>query len=231
MADEQQPQNPPDLAGYPSVEELVRGYRASSAEAKRLSAENARKDQEWAERMNAVNPRPDVTQRSRPEDRMAEFGIPVDAVDQFVTERVAQALAPLARGVEARTKILSDYPDYNKFEADVAQFIQSDPDLNARYLRMFNADPAGAMELAILKFSEAKRRTSPTQNAPDSQQSADAAIPTQRAGEARRAPQTTNSAEVEDAWQEYKRTGSKTAAERFARARLRNVISDEFLMQ
>jgi len=230
MADEQtpNPQQPPDFGGYPNQDELLKGYRASSAEAKRLAAENAKLSAEKEAIWNAVNQRPDIQHRQRPEDRLAEYGIPTDAIDEFVNERVARALAPLSQGFEARSRVLNEYPDYNKFEADVAQFIQSDPDMSTRYAKMFSVDPVGAMELAFLKFGEAKRKTA---GPPQPQSSpTDASLPTQRAGDARRVDET-NSQSIEDAWEAYKKTGSKADAERFAHARLKNVIKEDFLRQ
>lgn len=230
MADEQNPQNPQqptDLGGYPSTDELLKAYRASSNEGKRLAAENAKLSAEKEAIWNAVNQRPDIQHRSRPEDRLAEYGIPTDAIDEFVNERVARALAPLSQGFEARNRVLNEYPDYNKFEADVAQFIQTDPDMSQRYAKMFSVDPVGAMELAFLKFGESKRRTAPAPT-PQNAGSSEAALPMQRSGDARRVDQT-NSQEIEDAWERYKKTGSKADAEAFAHARLHNVVSEEHL--
>ena len=229
MADEQN-QQPPDYAGYPSLEELIKGYRASGEEAKRLAREYNQYKQESEARWNALNARPDVPQRQRPEDRLAEFGIPTDAMDQFVNERLAQALAPLARGMEARNQVLREYPDYNKFEADVAQFIESDPDLRVRYPKLFAADPAAAMEFALLRFGERKRRESPTATQPTSADTTHAQLPDARSGDARKMGET-NSQDVEDAWEKYRKTGSREDAEKYAHARLHNVIKEDFLRQ
>ncbi len=223
------PQQPADVGGYPSQEELLKAYRASSNEGKRLAAENAKLTAEKEAIWNAVNQRPDIQHRSRPEDRLAEYGIPADAIDEFVNERVARALAPLSQGFEARNRVLNEYPDYNKFEADVAQFIQSDPDMSQRYAKMFSVDPVGAMELAFLKFGEAKRRTAPAPT-PQTGGSSEAALPTQRSGDARRVDET-NSQSIEDAWEAYKKSGSKADAERYAHARLKDVIKEDFLRQ
>jgi hypothetical protein len=223
MADENVTPTPtPDYAGYPSSDELVKGYRNSSAEAKRLVAENQRLHE-----FLAANQRPEIPQRNRPEDRLAEFGIPADALNEFVNERVGQALAPLARGFEARGRVLNDYPDYNKFEADVAQFVNSDPEFSQRYARMFSADPVAAMELAFLKFGESKRKSAPPATAPNPQEMADAALPGNRAGDTRRTGEGTNS-DVDEAWANYQKTGSNRDAEAYAKARLKQAIPDEF---
>jgi hypothetical protein len=227
MADENVTQTPaPDFAGYSSSEELARGYRASSQEAKRLAAENQRLQEAY--QSAAVNQRQDIPNRTSPSDRLAEFGIPADALNEFVNERVGQALRPLAEGFQARGKVLNEYPDYQKYEAEVAEYVNSDPDFSQRYGRMFAADPAGAMQLAFLKFAESKRKTAPTPKAPNAQEMADASLPGERTGDTRRAG-TSNQSNIDDAWKRYQQTGSTRDAEAFALARLHTIISDEHL--
>lgn len=227
MADEQAPQTPaPDFAGYSSSEELARGYRASSAEAKRLAAENQRLQESW----NAANQRQDIPNRTRPEDRLAEFGIPADALNDFVNERVGQALAPLARGFEARSRVLNEYPDYTKYEADVANFINSDPEFSQQYNRIFSADPAGAMQLAFLKFGENRRKNAPTPSAPNAQEMADASLPGGRQGDSRRT-ESSEQGEIEEAFKRYQASGSQRDAEAYAKLRIKQVIPDSFFTQ
>src|SRR3990172_2899147 len=136
------PANPaalnPDLAGYPSVEALVAGYRASSQEAKKWMEEAQRKDREF---QTAANPRPEIPQRSTdPFARLADYGVPPDDLRQGIREEIQAAFAPLARGFEARNQILTQHSDYGKFEADVAQFIAQDANLSQVYNRMFQAE-------------------------------------------------------------------------------------------
>ena len=229
MADENVNQTPaPDFAGYSSSEELARGYRASSQEAKRLSQENQRLQEAY--QSAAVNQRQDIPNRTSPSDRLAEFGIPADALNDFVNERVGQALRPLAEGFQARGRVLNEYPDYQKYEDDVANFINADPDFSQRYARMFSADPVAAMELAFLKFGESKRKSAPSPKSPNAQEMADASLPGERTGESRRSvPQ--NQQDVDSAWKNYQKSGSKADAEAFARARLKDVIKEDFLRQ
>jgi hypothetical protein len=133
----------PDLAGYPSVDHLVQGYRASSEEAKK-----------WRDRalqLEQQAPRQDIPQRqSNPYDRLRDYGIPPEDLQEAVNMEIKKAFEPLARGFQARGQVVGKYQDYAKFEADVAQYIGADPELSDRYQRMFNADPAGAMEFAFL---------------------------------------------------------------------------------
>jgi len=87
-----------------------------------------------------------------------------------------------------------------------------------------------AMELAFLKFGESKRKGAPPPQAPNAQEMADASLPGERTGESRRSvPQ--NQQDVESAWKNYQKSGSKADAEAFARARLKDVIKEDFLRQ
>lgn len=231
-----QPQSPlpmnPDLAGYPDVPSLVNGYRNSGAEAKRLREEVEKRDALLLQVMqNGVANQRTVPDRrsSTPEDRLTEFGVPVDALNELVSNGIQRALQPIMRGVSARGKVVSDHPDYVQFEAEVSRFIESDADLSQRYPRMFEVDPEAAMEYAFLKFGESRRRTSAPPNGAEREGMHDAAIPTSRAGEGRRAP--TEDQAVRDAFERFQKTGSSRDAAAFAKVRLRSVIKDDFLNQ
>lgn len=226
MAENDAPQTPaPDYAGYSSVDELARGYRNSGSEAKRLAAENQRLQEQL--QGYAANQRQDIPNRSRPEDRLAEFGIPADALNEFVIERVGQALAPLARGFEARNRVQTEYPDYMKYETDVANYIISDPEFSQQYNRIFAADPAGAMQLAFLKFGENKRKSVTVAPAPNAQEMVDASLPGGRAGDSRRTEQSTEG-EIDEAFRRYQKSGSQQDAEAYAKLRIRQSIPDSF---
>jgi len=223
-----QPQLNPDLAGYPSVEALVQGYRSSGEEAKRLREKADKLESLMTQvfEQQAANQRTVPNRSGRPEDRLTEFGVPVDALDEFVAGRVAKAFEPMARGIQARQTIVGSHPDYVQFEQDVANFIGNDPDLSQRYPRMFESDPAGAMEYAFLKFADSRRRSvGSTTGAVGG--SVDAAIPTSRAGEGRRAPDGDQG--IRDAFERWQKSGSAQDAQNYAKARLRGVITDDFL--
>lgn len=220
----------PDLAGYASPEELAKAYRASSDEGKR---QRQRADQ-LEQRLSAVEQsftRQSVPQRANPADSLSEYGIPVDTLDAFVSERVARGVAkafePIARGATARNTIMSEYPDYQKFETDVARYVESDPEMSNTYQRLFEADPAGAMEFAFLKFGEAKRKEHPNgATKPQTSARAEAQIPSNRAGDARTIAGNAGEELLSRSWDHYQKTGDPRA---FAKARIRQVVSDEFL--
>ena len=193
-------------------------YAASSEEGKRLAAEN----QQF--RMGSV--RQDIPRR--PEERLSELGIPVDAIDQLVNERVQGLFAPIARSFEARNQVISQYPDYNKFESEIAQFVQADPRLSDAYQRMFQVAPESAMEFALLKFGESRRKAHPGNGRTASDTRAEAALPSSRSGDSRAAMSNDGTESLRRAKEHYEKTGDPVP---YVKARLRGVIKDEFLNQ
>lgn len=219
----------PDLMGYPTVEALVNAKRASDQEAQRIVAERDALKMQLANVYRAPeNPRQEVRQRGTASERLTEVGIPVDVLDEYVQGKMQAAFEPIARGINARNTVLAEYPDYNKYEADVAQWIQSDPNRNQTYQRMFQSDPAAAFEWAFLKFGDSRRRAVSTDtNGLMQEAGAHAGIPTSRNGDARRTQGPGN--DIQKLFEEYQRTGSKQAAERYAHARLHGIVTDEHL--
>lgn len=245
MSDEpnqNQPQQPPlnpDLAGYPTVEALVNAYRASGAEGKR-QRERAEQLEQQLQAALVENPRAAIPQRNggggntnhatpNPYDQLSEVGVPTEALREAIRAEVRQEFEPISRGFQARGRMIAQHPDYTKFEADVAAFVQSDPELNQTYNRLFAADPVGAFEYAFLKFGDSRRRESRDPNQGTEEDRAHAAIPSNRSGDSRRAPNQDDA--VAAAFKRFQETGSSFAAREYAKARLRGVITDEFLMQ
>ena len=219
-----------DLMGYPNVEALVAAKRAGDNEAKRLYDDNQKKDALLAQVLtNGYSPNgrsvPDRRSES-PEDRLTQFGVPVDALNEYVGQAIQKAFAPITNGMNARGKIVSDHPDYVQFESDVAAFIGNDPNLSQSYPKMFEADPAAAMEYAFLKFGDSRRRSSSTRDTVVGN-SADAAIPSSRAGEGRRVPD--GSEALQAAYEKFKKTGRSADAAEYAKLRLHTVIKDSHL--
>lgn len=236
MADEPQDAANPqdaDLMGYPNVDELVKAKRSSDVEARRLFEENARL--KAIVELQAANPRQEV--RSRYEQELEGAGVPMDPLEQYVQQKVGQAVQaafqPVVRQLEgqvqARTHMLSQYgSDYQKFEEDVARHIQNDPQLQSRYATMFQSDPVGAVEYAFLKYTEHKRRTTPGGGTEDRSQQAQASIPTSKRTERRR-PNDDMQGAVNEAFERYTKNPSRQNAEAYARARFRQSVPDEWL--
>jgi hypothetical protein len=224
MGDEQGSEKP-DLAGYPNTDELVKAYRSSGDEAKRLKAKVDLLEQQMTQRQ-PVPQRDSYGRFTRPmnaDERLSEMGVPVDALGEYVGQAIERAFAPLAQGLQARTQLVSQYSDYNKYESDVAQFVNSDPDLQARYQRMFQHEPVGAMEYAYLKYGQTKRPTENGQAQNGTRK--EAMVPSGRSSEGKQSPSDQDEA-LARTWERYQKTGDPTA---YAKARLRQVIPDEFL--
>lgn len=208
-------QAPPDYAGYPSVEALVSGYKNSGAEAQRWR-------QRALELEAALTPAPKPA--DNPYDQLSNYGLPVESLREVIGREIQNQFAPLAKGISARSTVLSRYPDYQKFEAEVANFINQDPATQQAYNAMFNADPAGAMEFAFLKFGDHQRRTAPPDAGKGQERGkqADAAIPS-RGGAPNR--QADDGDLTQRAWDHYQKTKDPSA---FIKARLRKAIPDSF---
>jgi hypothetical protein len=227
---QQAPLNP-DLAGYPSVEALVQGYRSSGEEAKRLREQVGKYESVLAQVVQnggVPNGRQNVPDRraTSAQDRLTDFGIPVDALEEVVQQSIQKAFQPLSRGIEARGQIVAKHPGYVQFETDVAQFINTDPDLSQRYPALYAADPYAAMEYALLRFSDSRRRSGGPPEGETRNGVADAQIPGSRAGDGRRAP--TADAQVQEAFERFNKTGSSRDAAAYAKARLGPLLKDQF---
>jgi hypothetical protein len=220
---------PTDLAGYQSVEDLVRGYRASGEEAKRLRDRQAQIERQYAELSERVTA--NQTPTTDPYSELSALGI-ADPIRTIIQREIGNAFQPIARQLsgaqEGRTRMLANYgADYTKYESDVAQFIAQDTDMSARYQRLFETDPGSAMDYAFLKFGESRRRQNPLQTTGAPEQRTEASMPGSRQGGPPAAAD--NQAEVlRAAWEHYQKTGRPEA---YAKARLRQVVSDEFLNQ
>lgn len=229
MADEATAENQPDYDGYPNLDELKKAKRASGDEAKRLKNERDVFAQE-VQRLQAEGQRQAVPQRGRPEDRLNDLGIPVDAIDEIVNARIQKAFEPISQAYQGRNQMLSQYGnDYSKYEADVAAFVGADPNLNQTYQRIFQADPAGAMEYAFLKFGDSERKKH-GQAVKDGKAAAserdkdraEAGIPTSRSGDTRVNDVNGSQAELREAWENGDRA-------RYIKLRLGQAIPDSFL--
>jgi len=218
-----------DLAGYPDEVALVQGYRASSVEAKRQKMRADLLEQQLGNALQQQPQRPDIPQRDV-WGRISEYGIPADDLRTAIASEIQAAFQPIARGIEARNTVLSEYKDYNQFESDVAQFVNQDLERQQRYQRMFREDPAGAMEWAFLKFGEqARKKTTPNPsntNGVDPAALAGAQIPGSRAGDSRGLGIDQNLDALQKGWEHFQKTKD---ASQYAKARLKSVISDEFL--
>lgn len=180
-ADPGQAVSPPDLAGKASVQELAESFRASSREATRLAQENNTLKAQLAQ---GFYPRQEIPQRpATPQERLSDYGVPVDALEEYVNQRLQSAFAPVVQAAGARNKVISQRPDYVNHEAAVANYISQDPELNQRYQNMFAGDPVGAIEWSIDRYTESqKSKVSPDDG---KRAKSEAQLPTARSAESR----------------------------------------------
>lgn len=225
MADEPNTQAP-DLAGYPSVEELARAYRASSDEGKRQRQRADELERQFQQaQMQSQRPQ---DQGDDPVRTLRDFGIPVEALDRYVEnrvrERVTEGFAPIVNGMTARPRVMSEFPEYGKYEADVASYVGGDPGLSQRYQQMFSTDPQGAMEWAFMRFGEHQRRNAPKGENRQAEERAEARIPSSRT--VSNSNPTGDQNQVSEAADHYRKTGDPMA---YFKARMRQVVPDSFL--
>ena len=231
MADEQEQGQQPDFAGYPSLDELKKGYRESGTEAKKQRERAERAESAYQAALAQANPRQDVPSRNTAGQRLTEYGIPVDALDEYVEQKVQSRLEerfqPIMRGLSARQEMVGKYKDYNKFESDMMEYVNSDPQLQQTYNRVFTADPVAAFEYAYLKYGHTKRGES--RNGVSEEEKSEAQIPSQRSGDTRRTPQA--DVDVQRLLEVYQQNPTRRNAEAYAKARLHGVIKEDFLRQ
>jgi hypothetical protein len=222
----QEPEAPaqaPDYAGFNSPEELAKAYRASSSEARNQAQRAQVLEQQLMQQFQPQKP------AATPYDRLSEWGLPVDALREAVRSEIAQELQPIARAAGARNQVIANYPDYVKYEQDVMGFINGDPELQRTYNSMFQGDPVGTAEWAFLKFGEKQRRAQPAANGANPSEKAHAQIPSSRTGETRAQKDSGQDDEIAGVFKRWQETGDPRYREEFARRRIRQVVSQDFL--
>jgi hypothetical protein len=127
---------------------------------RRLRSELEQVLQNVAERMS---PADRMTHRSAAEETLINQGLPLDAMDAFISERIARGvgkaldekLAPLTRGAQTQQMLEEEFPNIDR--NDVDQFLRSNPDIRKRYSTKLNEDVTGAMYYAYAQFAQANR--------------------------------------------------------------------------
>lgn len=238
---QQQPLNP-DLMGYPSVEALVAAKRASDQEAQRLKERANRADELEAQLAQAAqnafvaNHRQDVPDRSKPGwyQRLEEHGVPPEFIREAIREEarglVQEELAPIYQMGQARTQAVAKHKDYAQFEAEIGQWINSNPKRAETYAKVFRADPVAAFDWAYYEFGADRRQQYQAGNGgePPTNGVEHAQIPSQRAGDSRQS-QFNADIGLEEAARAYRERPSRATAEAYAKKRLRGIVTDEHL--
>lgn len=161
------------LAGkYRNVEELEKGYNEFRGELDRIREENRRELDRERQRVDqfisqARQPQP---QPRDPLEELNTYGVPADPIREAIRSETArmrqefeneqrqrdQLLAEARTKVQqARSAVARQYPDFIQKAQSIADFVDSDTSLTERYSRLYETDPATAMEWAYLRYRDA----------------------------------------------------------------------------
>lgn len=145
-----------------ATKELERGYTNLFEEGKKLVARIQELESRalasghsWDGGVDRLDPAERIAARSNPLDALAEAGVPVVELKELIKEQVMQGFQPIIQGANARQTMVQDYPEFAQFEGELAQFIEANPQLKARYNRAYAADPEVALKWAFTEFSRA----------------------------------------------------------------------------
>lgn len=179
------------LAGkYKSVDELERGYQNLFNEGQKLverikgyeqreSIPPAREDWLGGEVVaDRVDPADRRSARQDPVDALSMAGIPVNELREFVRKELVHEISPIFQGAQARQTVSQDYPEFAKYEGELAQFVEANPQLKARYTRVYTADPEAALKWLFTEYT--RGNAAPRASASGEAQAAarlDAALP------------------------------------------------------
>lgn len=143
---------------YRDPDELERGY----LHLQEMASKNWNELQELkAAGGERVSPNAQREARKSYERELEDLGVPPSAVRGLIEESLQEMLKPGVDVNAAREQVAGAFPNFKEIENDVADWVTSDSALQERYGRMFNADPAAAMEWAISAYMRAKSTSSP----------------------------------------------------------------------
>jgi len=147
------------------------------------------------------------TQRRSAFDRLADIGLPPDTIREAMADVVREELKPLARGLQARDAIISEYPEFAQEEAQFQRFLKDNKGVQEKYTRLGVLDPEMALEWGIAKYKEHRGATgTPTSGA----ERAQAQLPNtvqQSGGRSVPDPGTPDPEKLQKALDYYKQTG------------------------
>jgi hypothetical protein len=144
-------------------EEFVKGYWELTNGAAALAREN-QTYKELTQTLASRNGPEERDRQRRPEyeANLQTLGIPIDDLDQMITNRaeriVKNQFEPLMRTMQARTEVAQDNPAYLNDEAKVMQFVQRSPTLQAEFNDMAVNNPRAALKYAYAMYRESVPR-------------------------------------------------------------------------
>ena len=159
---------------YDSIEKFEEGYWNSAQEAMRLATE-LKVTKEILAANQRVNPTERVEARETYLDELRDAAIPVEALDRLIEDRVNRgvhdALAPIARGHEARNEMIEQFPNYEQVEKGLNKFLSANPDVNDDYTKLMTAGQERlAMKMALLEFERRNPAVKPIVDASGQEQ-------------------------------------------------------------
>lgn len=151
---------------YRTVDDVLAAKASSDAEARRLLEDHRREVDELKAQISqrasddAVNQQKGRIAEIR--KKLTEEGYPIDLIEVLQEETARQVvtttLDPLLKAAQADGELMEEYgSDYATKRAQVMSWINRQPELRDRYQRMLSADPAGAVDWALMKFSTAQK--------------------------------------------------------------------------
>lgn len=156
------------------------------------------------------DPRMDPSARVSARETLEQVGVPTDALEGVVRETVEKYLTPVLEGAKARQYVASTYPEFEKIENDLAQFIQSNSELKADYSRAYAANPKVAMEWAYQQYMKNKSNPASASGADQAAARMDALLHPNGGGDRTVTTQTAQDAQMTEAWNYWMRTGDVT---------------------
>jgi hypothetical protein len=163
-----------------------------------------------------------AAERQAPQELLSEVGVPVDALSQFIDARFQEVLSPVVRGVNARAEIVRRYPDYDKAEQQLVEYINGNPNVRQEYEKAYQASPLVAMEWAYGQYQRAGGKAAN----PAAEEVAARLDARLQGSYDRSGQQTADETELARAKEHFERTGDSGP---LMRLRLRHVVSEEHL--
>jgi hypothetical protein len=166
--------------GYANELELERATYNSRAEGSRLAARVSELESDY---------RPMPSERAalrRPSDELAAIGIPTDALDAYMNERLNATLAPVLKTNAALSRVKAENPDFARFEPQWNAWLSAHPEVNRRLQDALSSSPDSADFILEGAFAQYSREARAGQSAQQNHIPVDASLPvTQSSGATR----------------------------------------------
>ena len=172
----------------------------------------------------------DYEYEGSPADRLTEFGVPVDAVRALFAEEQAKMMKA-ANAIERANRD----PFFAQNAPRMAEYMANDPNLAQSVSRIGAEDPDAAIDYLTMRYKRdmGGGRQSPNGDGMERYTKGTTYLMGGPPPEQRQPPVAHpvwgNGDAVDQARARYQQTGSRQDAVSYAKARLRNVISDDFL--